>query len=62
MSFSFAHMEEIDLCWRMKNRGYKILVEPASVVFHIGGGTLSKSDWHEHPEFQKQPRTYLQKH
>lgn len=41
----FAHMEEIDLCWRMKNRGYKILVEPASVVFHIGGGTLSKSNW-----------------
>ena len=41
----FAHMEEIDLCWRMKNRGYKILVQPESVVFHIGGGTLSKSNW-----------------
>jgi GT2 family glycosyltransferase len=41
----FAHMEEIDLCWRMKNRGYTILVEPKSVVFHIGGGTLSKSNW-----------------
>ncbi len=41
----FAHMEEIDLCWRMKNRGYKIMVEPSSVVFHIGGGTLSKSNW-----------------
>lgn len=41
----FAHMEEIDLCWRMKNRGYKIMVEPASVVYHIGGGTLSKANW-----------------
>lgn len=41
----FAHMEEIDLCWRMKNLGYKIMVQPASVVFHIGGGTLSKSNW-----------------
>jgi GT2 family glycosyltransferase len=41
----FAHMEEIDLCWRMKNQGYKIMVEPKSVVFHIGGGTLDKSNW-----------------
>lgn len=39
----FAHMEEIDLCWRMKNSGHKIMVCPASKVFHIGGGTLSKS-------------------
>ena len=36
----FAHMEEIDLCWRLKNAGYKIMVEPASVVYHVGGGTL----------------------
>lgn len=36
----FAHMEEIDLCWRMKNLGYKVLVEPASSVYHYGGGTL----------------------
>ncbi len=36
----FAHMEEIDLCWRMKNRGYKIMYEPSSVIYHIGGGTL----------------------
>lgn len=36
----FAHMEEIDLCWRMKILGYKIYVEPASVVYHLGGGTL----------------------
>jgi len=41
----FAHMEEIDLCWRMKNRGYRIMVQPISVVFHLGGGTLSKSNW-----------------
>ncbi len=38
----FAHMEEIDLCWRMKNIGYQIYVEPASVVYHVGGGTLNK--------------------
>lgn len=39
----FAHMEEIDLCWRMKLLGYRIMVEPASTVYHIGGGTLSTS-------------------
>lgn len=38
----FAHMEEIDLCWRLKNLGYSIYVEPASVVYHLGGGTLHK--------------------
>ena len=37
----WAHMEEIDLCWRMKNRGYQIAVCPASTVFHLGGGSLS---------------------
>ena len=37
----WAHMEEIDLCWRMKNRGYKIAVCPTSKVFHLGGGSLS---------------------
>ncbi len=37
----FAHMEEIDLCWRIKSRGYGILYVPESKVFHIGGGTLS---------------------
>lgn len=36
----FAHQEEIDLCWRFKNKGYKIFVEPKSVVYHVGGGTL----------------------
>lgn len=36
----FAHMEEIDLCWRLKNLGYKIMYCPESEVFHVGGGTL----------------------
>lgn len=36
----FAHMEEIDLCWRMQLAGYKIMIEPRSVVYHLGGGTL----------------------
>ncbi len=36
----FAHMEEIDLCWRMQLSGYKIMVEPRSVVYHLGGGTM----------------------
>jgi GT2 family glycosyltransferase len=39
----FAHMEEIDFCWRAKNKGYKIMVQPASVIYHVGGGTLPKS-------------------
>ncbi|HLN53194.1 MAG TPA: glycosyltransferase family 2 protein [Lentimicrobium sp.] len=38
----FAHMEEIDFCWRMKHLGYKIMVCPESKVFHVGGGTLPK--------------------
>lgn len=40
----FAHMEEIDLCWRMKNAGYEIYYSPASTVYHVGGGTLHKSN------------------
>lgn len=36
----WAHMEEIDLCWRLKNQGYKIACQPESAVFHLGGGTL----------------------
>ncbi len=38
----FAHMEEIDLCWRIKNVGYHIMVIPQSEVLHIGGATLSQ--------------------
>ena len=37
----FAHMEEIDLCWRLKNKGYKIMYCPDSAVYHVGGGTLA---------------------
>ncbi len=41
----FAHMEEIDLCWRFKNAGHTILYTPGSEVFHVGGGSLPN----EHP-------------
>jgi riboflavin kinase/FMN adenylyltransferase len=46
----FAHMEEIDLCWRLKQCGYKMFVIPSSVVYHKGGGTLS---------YQSPRKTYL---
>ena len=36
----FAHMEEIDLCWRMQLEGWKVSIVPESVVYHVGGGTL----------------------
>ena len=36
----FAHMEEIDLCWRMQLAGHKVTVVPESMVYHVGGGTL----------------------
>ena len=39
----FAHMEEIDLQWRMQLAGWRIVVEPKSVVYHLGGGTLPAS-------------------
>jgi len=38
--YFFAHQEEVDLCWRLQLAGYKIFVEPKSVVYHVGGGTL----------------------
>lgn len=37
----FAHMEEIDLCWRLRSRGRKLMCVPGSVVYHVGGGTLN---------------------
>lgn len=40
----FAHMEEIDLCWRLINQGYRITFCGLSTVFHVGGGTLHKSN------------------
>ncbi len=41
----FAHMEEIDYCWRLKNYGYKVYVCPESIVYHVGGGTLPKAPY-----------------
>ena len=42
----FAHMEEVDLCWRMQLKGWKVQVVPQSVVYHLGGGTLpADSPW-----------------
>ena len=43
----FAHMEEIDLCWRLNARGYKIECVPSSVVFHVGGASLDKENPHK---------------
>ncbi|MDB5130153.1 glycosyltransferase family 2 protein, partial [Mucilaginibacter sp.] len=40
----FAHMEEIDICWRLKNMGYKVMYCPQSVVYHVGGGTLNSEN------------------
>lgn len=40
----FAHMEEIDLCWRLWKRGYKLVCVPQSTVYHLGGATLHKSN------------------
>jgi GT2 family glycosyltransferase len=37
----FAHMEEIDFCWRAKKSGYSFYVQPNSTVYHVGGGTLN---------------------
>lgn len=46
----FAHMEEIDLCWRIQKMGHQIHTYPQSYVFHLGGGTLS---------YQNERKTYL---
>ena len=43
----FAHMEEIDLCWRMQARGGCVYVVPQSKVYHVGGATLNKSNPHK---------------
>ena len=40
----FAHQEEIDLCWRLRSRGRGVACVPASVVYHLGGGTLPKDN------------------
>lgn len=36
----FAHQEEIDMCWRLRSRGYRLVCTPQSVVYHVGGATL----------------------
>lgn len=42
----FAHMEEIDLCWRIQLEGFRVRIVPQSVVYHLGGGTLPQtSPW-----------------
>ena len=46
----FAHQEEIDLCWRLLCRGYKIVCIPQSIVYHVGGASLS---------YQNPRKTYL---
>jgi len=40
----FAHMEEIDFCWRLQRAGYEVWYCPNSVVYHVGGGTLHESN------------------
>ena len=40
----FAHMEEIDLCWRLRSRGYGVVCVPSSKVYHVGGATLKKEN------------------
>lgn len=40
----FAHMEEIDLCWRLNSRGRRIVCLPSSVVYHVGAATLRKEN------------------
>jgi GT2 family glycosyltransferase len=40
----FAHMEEIDLCWRLKNLGYKVMFCPDAEVYHVGGGSLNATN------------------
>ena len=46
----FAHLEEIDLCWRLKRAGFKIMAFPESTVYHVGGATL---------EYENPRKTYL---
>ena len=43
----FAHMEEIDFCWRLNSRGYKLACVPESRVYHVGGATLKRENPHK---------------
>lgn len=59
----FAHFEEIDLCWRLKNRGYRFLIVPESKVFHVGGGTLPASDpWKTYLNYRNNIMTLYKNH
>ena len=44
----FMHMEEIDLCWRLKRAGHRIVLIPKSIVFHMGGASLSSQSSQKH--------------
>lgn len=41
----FAHQEEIDYCWRLQRKGYKVITSSESIVYHLGGGTLRRSPY-----------------
>jgi GT2 family glycosyltransferase len=43
----FAHQEEIDMCWRLRSRGYRIVCTPESTVYHVGGATLNVESPHK---------------
>jgi len=43
----FAHMEEVDFCWRLRSRGKRVVCVPQSVVYHVGGGTLNMDNPHK---------------
>lgn len=43
-NYFFAHQEEIDLCWRIQLAGYTVKSCPLSIIYHVGGGTMSYTD------------------
>ncbi len=58
----FAHMEEVDLCWRFHLAGLRVSYIPESVVYHVGGGVLPyDSELKDIPEFPEQPLSSVQK-
>lgn len=59
----FAHMEEIDLCWRLKKRGHSFMVVPNSAVYHVGGGALPyTSPWKVHLNFRNNLMMLIKNH
>jgi len=58
----YAHMEEVDLCWRLKNAGYKIGYIAGSTVYHVGGSVISYGSPQKlFYNFQEQPDTAVEK-